>query len=115
MKFQLREKFGVRWKLDLKMVNPLEILLGLVYILCINHLLIKIKHGLVEIKQDKVYGKNLKIGGAMQIWTWTVLYVAKTELCIDTKDYASIHTVALINFIELIQACIDTKLLCIDT
>ena len=43
------------------------------------------------------------------------LLVDKTELCIDTKDYASIHTVALINFRELIQACIDTKLVCIDT
>jgi hypothetical protein len=43
------------------------------------------------------------------------LLVDKTELCIDTKYYASIHTVALINFRGLIQACIDTKLVCIDT
>ena len=46
-----------------------EILLGSVYIPCVNLILIKIKHGLVEIKQDKVYGKKMKIGGAWSILT----------------------------------------------
>ena len=41
--------------------------------------------------------------------------MVKTDLCIDAWCYVSIHTVTLNIFRELMKACIDARLVCIDT
>ena len=55
--------------LDLEMVNPLQFCQVLVYILCPNLILIKIKHWLIVISENGVCDQNLKMEGAWQMWT----------------------------------------------